>query len=858
MTISMKKRAVLIVSFTLFLLVFLLSSHKAQAASYYAAPNGSGSTCNQSSPCTLGTLNQKMQAGDTALLKPGDYEEAIRPQNSGASSKYITYKSLDTNKPAVITNVKLAVELSNRSYIKIDNLLFDGKGEYQGSKITKKSNIDQWLYMDSAHHNIIANSTFTYANGYGCFRINNDSHHNEVLNNSFDGCGTWDANSPQGDGGQYDCGGRCLDGNDSGDLFRINCSWSNLVEGNNFNHGGHDLVSVHGWDNVVRGNIMQNAWTTDPDPNNYWGTIGGKGNRCGSFTWHPTECAGAPDRWKHGNLFENNIVKNAMPPSDQPQTSAFKMQGINVINRRNQYYNNNYMVISTTSRNKVEYNESIKVYHNVFFNNGSAAWSIDRSPGWETLNHNTFKNNIVYHNRQAPLEDSPLNKDPTDGGSDFDLFFMLIDSKQRDNTVIANSFVKEKPGDALISMTDDQKDYPPQSITSVQKNYPNNFKLNIEKLPRFVSDNPDKPNFQLRPDSPMIDAGDHLTRTKAGGSGKTIPVRDAAYFFDGFDIVQGDLVQVGSNLPVRVTAVDYPNNTLTISKSITWKSNDGVSLPYEGNAPDIGAFEFGGSAPPPEPPEPPPPDEPKCGDTTLEDDEKCEIGNPSSTACTWNSDKCDHDTCQCTDATKKWVYGDSQSLCKKVGDDSGYNTTCSSWSSATAVKKGWNFISLPQDLSSSSSYWVLKQAESAGIKITRTSIWTPDGKFDSTIYEEREMYGYPIATSANAPLFLLSDQDTTLESIRYPKGSASSDLSLNAGFNAVVLRKEHVDTGMKSGEFLEKTVPTLAKGEYKNRQILQYSADTQRWEAHIYGDGKLYGQEFTVTPDSPYFILLSN
>ena len=63
---------------------------------------------------------------------------------------------------------------------------------------------------------------------------------------------------------------------------------------------------------------------------------------------------------------------------------------------------------------------------------------------------------------------------------------------------------------------------------------------------------------------------------------------------------------------------------------------------------------------------------------------------------------------------------------------------------------------------------------------------------------------------------------------------------------------------MKSGEFLEKEVTSLGDTEYKNRQILQFSADKQLWEAHILNDGKFYGQEFTVAPNGSYFVLLSN
>jgi len=44
---------------------------------------------------------------------------------------------------------------------------------------------------------------------------------------------------------------------------------------------------------------------------------------------------------------------------------------------------------------------------------------------------------------------------------------------------------------------------------------------------------------------------------------------------------------------VRITNVDYDNNKITVERSISWNKGDGVSLPYSGSHPDIGAYEFG-------------------------------------------------------------------------------------------------------------------------------------------------------------------------------------------------------------------------------------------------------------------------
>ncbi len=100
-------------------------------------------------------------------------------------------------------------------------------------------------------------------------------------------------------------------------------------------------------------------------------------------------------------------------------------------------------------------------------------------------------------------------------------------------------------------------------------------------------------DYTLKNNSPAIDAGVPLTNTINSGSGTKVKVGIAYFFFDGFGLMDGDEISIGNNAPVKVLKVDYENNTLTIDKSISWSSGDGVSLPYNGSAPDIGAFESG-------------------------------------------------------------------------------------------------------------------------------------------------------------------------------------------------------------------------------------------------------------------------
>jgi hypothetical protein len=129
-----------------------------------------------------------------------------------------------------------------------------------------------------------------------------------------------------------------------------------------------------------------------------------------------------------------------------------------------------------------------------------------------------------------------------------------------------------------------------------------------------VSENPlfeneDDYDLRLTEDSPYIDAGIFLAATTDSGSGNTISVDDASFFYDGFGISGevGDLIQLeGSTITARITSINYDTNTIQLDKSLTWSSGQGVGLTYTGDAPAVGAFDLeGDSTTPLAPPSPP-------------------------------------------------------------------------------------------------------------------------------------------------------------------------------------------------------------------------------------------------------------
>jgi hypothetical protein len=118
-------------------------------------------------------------------------------------------------------------------------------------------------------------------------------------------------------------------------------------------------------------------------------------------------------------------------------------------------------------------------------------------------------------------------------------------------------------------------------------------------------------NYHLQGGSPAIAAGTYLTTVASGdsGSGTSLVVNDAAYFQDGYGLsnaystVNPDCIAVGTaSNHVCVTAVNYTANTLTLASSISRSAGQGVYLYSKsdgvqvltGNAPDLGAYPYGG------------------------------------------------------------------------------------------------------------------------------------------------------------------------------------------------------------------------------------------------------------------------
>lgn len=249
----------------------------------------------------------------------------------------------------------------------------------------------------------------------------------------------------------------------------------------------------------------------------------------------------APERFDstHHNLIEHNRFTQTADSSSYNDYNAIQHGGQETIVRRNVFYNNlggglHYNTYSAEAT--VLYGN--RSYHNVFHDN--ECWAIygegENAPNYTD---NRVLNSIFWRNTDCGGGGSQTNIADADAV-----------------TMVSNALLSADPG----------------FVSAVGRDY------------------------RLTVGSSQIDAGSFLTQTSGAGSGTSLPVNDVRYFYDGFQISgeSGDQIQLQGQVgTVRVTAINYATNTLTLSAPLTWSAGQGVHLAYAGSAPDIGAFEFG-------------------------------------------------------------------------------------------------------------------------------------------------------------------------------------------------------------------------------------------------------------------------
>ncbi len=328
----------------------------------------------------------------------------------------------------------------------------------------------------------------------------------------------------------------------TGGLKLVNSHY-NRIEGNSFERGNDSLVLQSSDRNLVADNKFR------------WGRHSLLSLRCGNYNvirdnhFHNErqkamevyDCeavSDAPYRLDatKRNLIEGNRFDHVRGSGQAHNYNAIQYSGQLGIVRRNLFRDARGGGVNLqVYADEALYNYGHRIYNNTFYANRCFAL-VDRARGGSRIGDNLFRNNLFYK-----------NLDCQGGGRQVDLKWGGLDKK-------SNALAERNPG-FMDEATGD---------------------------------------LHLRADSPWVDRGAFLTRTREKGQGRRLPVHDPAFFFDGAGVpgVTGDEIALeGEATKARVLEVDFATGTLLLDRDIQWRKGQGVSLLYAGNSPDMGAYE---------------------------------------------------------------------------------------------------------------------------------------------------------------------------------------------------------------------------------------------------------------------------
>ncbi len=343
----------------------------------------------------------------------------------------------------------------------------------------------------------------------------------------------------------------------------LECSYV-LIEGNSFSHVGHSPIQLTTSRNVVvRANCFRNPWGR-----NY-------------------------EFWASGKLLvEGNIITRARD-SGYSADSRAKNLYIDSIYRFNRVFGNLHTPLNSGSympsgaRPTKYFREPFRlvnsrIYHNTIAGNLGHGWEINGL----AITANEFANNVFCRNDWAGAN----------------VQFVYGGDVSRDNRVRGNLFRGTEPGQEVVSYRGERRTVEDADRrTQMLQGFWSEFQDNVDADPAFTD--ADANDFRIGADSGCIDAGVPLALAIGEGTGRELPVTDGRPFFDGFGIEgeRGDWIAVGTGDTVaRIERIDfryYLPAILHLDREVSWTDGIPVSLPWSGEAPDIGAFEHSGRHP---------------------------------------------------------------------------------------------------------------------------------------------------------------------------------------------------------------------------------------------------------------------
>ena len=350
----------------------------------------------------------------------------------------------------------------------------------------------------------------------------------------------------------------------SGDMMWLEECSRVLVEGNSFTRVGHSPFTLNYCnDTVVRANVFHAEWGR-----NYITYSLGRFLMEGNIITRARYSAGSAESdahsfWTDGIFRHNRIYDNLWVP----------------LNMRTYIWKG----VSPTGQFRGPFASiNCRVYHNTAVDSLGEVWSL---AGMDA-SANVFQNNIFYRNDSLGANVQVLYREGI----------------SLDNRFVNNLMRGTEPGQTVVHYRDNYWTADEANAnTSNIGGFWSQFYGNIDADPDLLDiDNRD---YRLGPASEAVDAGAPLAQAVGAGTGRALPVNDGVPFYDGFGIdgEEGDFIAIGRGDDLaqvqRVELRYHQPAILHLDREVTWEGGMPVSLPWAGEAPDIGAYERGGAHP---------------------------------------------------------------------------------------------------------------------------------------------------------------------------------------------------------------------------------------------------------------------
>lgn len=519
------------------------------------AATGDQSGSSQSNLATLATANGASHAGKMIAMAGGTYSGDIQPAASGTQGAPTIYKNVPGATPLLNGTSAFLLNISNVDWIVIDGVTIQGTGGVPSGPADFPNGRTGLCRFNGADNCTLKNSTLRYSDRTVLSFVATPTFI-RVLNCEIGYAGNVaDQVSPPA--------------NDVGEVINIiDGAHHILIQGCYLHHGGHNIINVGSAqleeENhiIIKGNILDNSWDD---------VVPGLGGRCAAISNGARFC-----------VFEDNICSNVLGTWEGTEaTQVLKLEGEQCIARRNLLFHSALRGVGQVHRpTAVPYTHNCRTYNNSMWDMGVEVWGMDArstgpDPSTSLSSNNHFTNNAVHTAATQPI------------------FFIEFHSTGINGTQCHNNAYG--PGTGQLRTVLDGGTTT-QDLDAWDTEHGGALSGNFSTATSFGWANNNQPTTfaEATPagGSPLIDAGQFLTTTDGADTNSTsLVVADSLWFIDGFGLIDGDTIQIHGVGTAKITAIDYGTHTLTLDTPLTWAGGVGVSLPYNGSAPDIGAVQ---------------------------------------------------------------------------------------------------------------------------------------------------------------------------------------------------------------------------------------------------------------------------